>query len=212
MKYTILLICFIAYLNRASANLSCIKCGASNGLCLNDDEGSPYDCGPGSETCIHGFLSMENGTRVMMKDCLVTADYTGRMVGCLRVKNSDQDDHVCFCDSNNCNKDYCDPSHCDCPYADPDTCFDPVDPSAALQCYECEGGPCKNGDTGTLKTCDHGEKSCLYGKVKLSSATNTTNLVIKGCDRDSHVAKTGCVDSHSDHYFQDGQGVNIKKV
>ena len=38
--------------------------------------------------------------------------------------------------------------------------------AAALQCYECEGGPCKNGDTGTLKTCDHGEKSCLYGKVK----------------------------------------------
>ena len=36
----------------------------------------------------------------------------------------------------------------------------------ALQCYECEGGPCKNGDQGTLKTCDHGEKSCLYGKVK----------------------------------------------
>ena len=45
----------------------------------------------------------------------------------------------------------------------------------------------------------------------VSSATNTTNLVIKGCDRDSHVAKTGCVDSHSDHYFQDGQGVNINK-
>ena len=67
-----------------------------------------------------------------MKDCLVTADYTGRMIGCLRVKNSDQDDHVCFCDSNNCNKDYCDPSHCDCPYADPDTCFDPVDPSGKI--------------------------------------------------------------------------------
>ena len=45
----------------------------------------------------------------------------------------------------------------------------------------------------------------------VSSATNTTNLVIKGCDRDSHVAKTGCVDSHSDHYFQDGQGVNMNK-
>ena len=77
---------------------------------------------------------MENDTRVMMKDCLVTADYTGKMVGCLRVKNSDQDDHVCFCDSNNCNKDYCDPEHCDCPYADPDTCFDPVDPSGNFFC------------------------------------------------------------------------------
>ena len=44
--------------------------------------------------------------------------------------------------------------------------------SEALQCYVCGSthahghGRCDNGDVGTLQTCDHGEKSCVYGKVK----------------------------------------------
>ena len=44
--------------------------------------------------------------------------------------------------------------------------------SAALQCYVCGSthahghGRCDDGEVGTLQTCDHGEKSCVYGKVK----------------------------------------------
>ena len=36
---------------------------------------------------------------------------------------------------------------------------------AELKCYACQG-PCKNGEQGTLTTCTHGEKSCMYGRIK----------------------------------------------
>ena len=111
--------------------LTCKKCG-DTGICKSfDEEGATTTCKDGVMTCVHSFLTDKNGTRMILKDCLDMQKYI-RMVGCVRVKNTGMDDHSCFCDTDDCNKDYCDAEHCDCAYADPDKCFDPVDPSRKL--------------------------------------------------------------------------------
>ena len=112
-----------------------MKCG-NDGKCTSfDDEGKSTQCDAGTMACFHGFLSMENGTRYMMKDCLAGGSIPThlQMVGCVRVKGTGQDDHFCFCDTDNCNAHYCSPDRCDCAYADPDQCFDPVEPGSKLQ-------------------------------------------------------------------------------
>jgi len=200
----IAIFCIFALYFQATVALTCKKCG-DTGICKSfDEEGTTTTCKDGVMTCVHSFLTDKNGTRMILKDCLDMQKYI-RMVGCVRVKNTGMDDHSCFCDTDDCNKDYCDAEHCDCAYADPDKCVDPVDPTQALKCYTCDGA-CKNGDPGQLTTCDHGEKSCLYGKVSFGTGNNKTNMVIKACDPDSKVMKTGCLDSHSDHYFDGGSG------
>merc|ERR1712062_361406 len=83
------------------------------------------------------------------------------------------DDHLCFCDTPDCNKEYCHPEDCSCAYADPDHCPpEPVDPTTALQC-------------------------CVYGKVK----EGDQDLVIKACDWDSPVDKNGCINVKSNGFF-----------
>ena len=48
----------------------------------------------------------------------------------------------------------------------------------------------------------------IFQILPVGSGNNKTNMVIKACDPDSKVMKTGCLDSHSDHYFDGGNGVS----
>ena len=108
--------------------MKCYKCG-ENGLCPTPvyDE-SVVDCEDGVMSCLHGFVKDSNGTRFLAKDCLKQQKNL-QMFGCLRIKNEVDgqtfDDHACYCDTDECNKDMCDPHDCSCQYADPDMCFHP---------------------------------------------------------------------------------------
>ena len=83
---------------------------------------------------MHGYVKDSNGTRIFIKDCERHQTFF-QTVGCVRVKNEFEgqaiDDHLCFCDTNDCNKEYCHPEDCSCAYADPDSCPpEPVDPTS----------------------------------------------------------------------------------
>ena len=53
------------------------------------------------------------------------------------------------------------------------------------------------------------EKNWKTDLFSVGEANNKTTMAIKGCDPDSRIAKTGCVDAHSDSYFTDGNGVSF---
>jgi len=216
MKLAILSICiFVLFFQSIASSpsapadqLTCYKCG-NDGICKDENinHGQSVTCQSGVLSCMHGYVKDSNGTRIFIKDCERHQTFF-QTVGCVRVKNEYEgqaiDDHLCFCDTNDCNKEYCHPEDCSCAYADPDHCPpEPVDPTKALQCYVCGSthahghGRCDNGDVGTLQTCDHGEKSCVYGKVKEGGQ----DLVIKACDWDSPVDKNGCINVRSDHFY-----------
>ena len=83
---------------------------------------------------MHGYVKDSNGTRIFIKDCERHQTFF-QTVGCVRVKNEYEgeaiDDHLCFCDTPDCNKEYCHPEDCSCAYADPDHCPpEPVDPTS----------------------------------------------------------------------------------
>ena len=91
-------------------------------------------CEPGVLSCMHGYVKDSNGTRIFIKDCERHQTFF-QTVGCVRVKNEYEgeaiDDHLCFCDTPDCNKEYCHPEDCSCAYADPDHCPpEPVDPTS----------------------------------------------------------------------------------
>jgi len=212
MKFATLSICtFVLFFQSIAGEadqLTCYKCG-TDGICKDENinHGQSVTCQPGVLSCMHGYVKDSNGTRIFIKDCERHQTFF-QTVGCVRVKNEYEgqaiDDHLCFCDTPDCNREYCHPEDCSCAYADPDHCPpEPVDPTTALQCYVCGSthahghGRCDDGEVGTLQTCDHGEKSCVYGKVK----EGDQDLVIKACDWDSPVDKNGCINVKSNGFF-----------
>jgi len=173
----------------STSGLKCIQCG-EDGKCQNNATETLVDCAENELTCLLTSYHEEQFI-YQMKKCYDTGEHL-KYVGCLKITSDmpgGEDEHMCLCDTEGCNKEKCPTERCDCGFADPDNCIS-VDPDAPpISCRHCEGDACADGKTGELKPCTSGESSCLYVNAKVNNKTmisrscyyEVTGARLQGC-------------------------------